>query len=98
LFQGVELRQGGGDLVALRFKEAGQLQIVAECLHCFIYGKAGIVGRYLEQDAARLTEVHRPEVFPIKLMGYVPVVIGDEPTGHLCLRRIIGGSECDVMY
>src|ERR1700751_2245483 len=62
------------------------------------HGKAGNVGRDLEQDAAGLAEVDGAEGVAILLLGRMHAMLLHQLARHLHFDCIVGSSKGDVMH
>src|SRR5262249_31160903 len=68
-FNLLDQRKRGLDLAATRLQKAWKLELAPEAFHRLVHREAGLVGRDLEQDSARLAEIHRAEVIAVDLLG-----------------------------
>ncbi len=74
-----------------------QLQRTAELGRGLVDREAGDIGRDLEQDMARLTEIDRAEIIPVALFRGADAVVLNETAHHLPLRGVIGRPEGDMV-
>src|SRR5258707_10215293 len=67
--------QRGFDFSAAGFEESWQLEFGSQVFHRFIDRKARLIGRDLEQNAARLAEIDGAEILPVLLFRVLQPVI-----------------------
>src|ERR1700674_2424205 len=82
---------------AARLQERRQREFFAERFHRLVGGKAGPVGRDLEQDAVGLAKIQALEIKPVDLtaVGNTEVAQASGPGVLLCL---IGGAKRPMMH
>src|SRR5437763_6642616 len=88
-----QLRLDGG---ALALIPGRQLERGAQRLARLVEREARLVGRDLENHAARLAEIHRAEILPLDLVRRCEAEL-TEAVCHLALVRIARRAERDVM-